>query len=139
MNRKYSYKLALPTALLGLAMAMPAFAQDESTHDAMHSAGANIKQAGSDTAAAAEDTYIGAKREVKDITITAKVKKALHDDPATGGSDIHVNTKTGVVTLTGQVSSRDAAARANDLAAQTEGVKRVDNQLMVSSAARTTD
>ena len=139
MNRKYSFKLAMPTVLLGLAMAMPAFAQDESTHDAMHSAGANIKAAGSDTAAAAEDTYTGAKRAVKDVTITAKVKKALHDDPALGAADIHVKTKTGVVTLTGQVSSRDAAAHARDLAAQTEGVKRVNNQLMVSSAARTTD
>ena len=139
MNRKYSFKLAVPTVLLGLAMAMPAFAQNESTHDAMHSAGANIKEAGSDTAAAATDVYTGTKRAVKDVAITAKVKKALHDDPATGPSDIHVTTKTGVVTLTGQVSSRDASARARDLAAQTEGVKSVDNQLMVTSAARTDD
>jgi osmotically-inducible protein OsmY len=137
MKRKYSFKLALPTALLGLAIAMPAFAQDESAHDAMHSAGANMKQAGSDTAAAATDVYTGTKRAVKDVTITAKVKKALHDDPAVGPSDIHVSTKTGVVTLEGQVSSRDAAARAEDLAAHTNGVKRVNNQLMVTSAART--
>ncbi len=59
MKRKYAFKLAVPTVLLGLAMAMPAFAQNESTHDAMHSAGANLKQAGSDTAAAAEDVYRG--------------------------------------------------------------------------------
>ncbi len=139
MKRKYSFRLAVPTVLLGLAMAMPAFAQDESSHDAMHSAGANMKQAGSDTAAAAEDVYIGTKRAVKDVTITAKVKKALHDDPAVGPSDIHVSTKTGVVTLEGQVSSREAAARAEDLASHTNGVKRVNNKLMVSSAARTTD
>ncbi len=139
MKRKYAFKLAVPTVLLGLAMAMPAFAQNESTHDAMHSAGANLKQAGSDTAAAAEDVYTGTKRAVKDTTITAKIKKALHDDPAIGASDIHVKTKTGVVTLQGQVSSREAAARAEDLAAHTEGVKRVNNQLMVSSAARTAD
>jgi osmotically-inducible protein OsmY len=137
MKRKYSFKLALPTVLLGLAIAVPAFAQDESTHDAMHSAGANIKQAGSDTAAAAEDVVTGTKRAVKDVTITAKVKKALHDDPAIGGSDIKVRTKTGVVTLSGQVSSREAADRAQELAAHTNGVKRVDNQLMVTSAART--
>ncbi len=139
MKRKYSFRLAVPTVLLGLAMAMPAFAQDESSHDAMHSAGANMKQAGSDTAAAAEDVYTGTKRAVKDVTITAKVKKALHDDPAVGPSDIHVSTKTGVVTLEGQVSSREAAARAEDLASHTNGVKRVNNKLMVSSAARTTD
>lgn len=137
MNRKYSLKLAVTAVLLGMAIAMPAFAQDESTHDAMHSAGANMKRAGSDTAAAAEDVYTGTKRAVKDVTITAKVKKALHDDPAVGSSDIHVSTKTGVVTLKGQVSSREAAARAADLAAHTNGVKRVNNQLMVTSAART--
>ena len=137
MNRKYSFRLAVPTVLLGLALAIPAFAQDESTHDAMHSAGANMKQAGSDTAAAATDVYTGAKRAVKDVTITAKVKKALHDDPAIAGSEIKVKTKTGVVTLTGQVSSREAADRAQALASHTDGVKRVDNQLMVTSAART--
>jgi osmotically-inducible protein OsmY len=137
MKGKYSFKLAVPTALLGLVMAMPAFAQDESTHDAMHSAGSNLKQAGSDTAAAAEDVYTGTKRAVKDTTITAKIKKALHDDPAIAASDIHVKTKTGVVTLQGQAPSREVAARAEDLAAHTEGVKRVNNQLMVSSAART--
>jgi len=139
MKRTYSFKLAVPTMLLGLAMAVPAFAQNESTHDAMHSAGANMKQAGSDTAAAAEDVYTGTKRAVKDVTITAKVKKALHDDPVVGSSDIHVKTKTAVVTLEGQVSSREAAARAEELAAHAEGVKRVNNQLMVASAARTTD
>jgi osmotically-inducible protein OsmY len=137
MKRKNSMKLAVPTVLLGLAIAMPVFAQDESTHDAMHSAGQNLKEAGSDTAAAATDVYTGSKRAVKDVTITAKVKKALHDDPATGPSDIHVSTKTGVVTLTGQVSSREAADRAQELASHTNGVKSVDNQLMVTSAART--
>lgn len=134
MNTKYSFKITVPAVLLGLVLSVPAFAQDESTHDAMHSAGANIKQAGSDTAAAAEDVYTGTKRAVKDTAITAKIKTALHDDAALNGSDIHVSTKTGVVTLQGQVSSREAAARAEDLAAHTNGVKRVNNQLMVVNA-----
>jgi osmotically-inducible protein OsmY len=42
-----------------------------------------------------------------------------------------------VVTLTAQVSSREAADRAQELASHTNGVKSVDNQLMVTSAART--
>jgi hyperosmotically inducible protein len=137
MNTKYSFKIVVPTVLLGMVMAIPAFAQNESAHDAMHSAGANMKQAGSDTAAAAEDVYTGTKRAVKDTTITAKIKTALHDDSALKGSDIHVSTKTGVVTLQGQVSSREAAARAEDLAAHTNGVRRVNNQLMVVNASRT--
>jgi hyperosmotically inducible protein len=137
MRRKHSLKFVAPAVLLGLAMAMPAFAQEESAGDAMHSAGQNMKQAGSDTAAAAEDAYNGTKIAVKDTTISAKVKRALHDDQMVGSSDIHVSTTAGVVTLKGQVSSRDAADHAADVAEHTEGVKRVDNQLMVSSAART--
>ena len=139
MSTKYSFKLVVPAVLFGLVMAAPAFAQDESSHTAMHSAGENMKQAGSDTAAAAEDVYTGTKRAVKDTAITAKVKTAIHDDTALKGSDIHVTTKTGVVTLQGQASSREAAARAEDLAAHTEGVKRVNNQLMVSNASSRAD
>jgi hyperosmotically inducible protein len=136
MKTKSSLKFIAPAALLGLAMAMPAFAQ-ESAGDAMHSAGDNLKQAGSDTAAAAEDAYTGTKIEVKDTTISAKVKRAMHDDQMVSGADIHVSTSAGVVTLKGQVSSREAAAHAGDVAAGVKGVRRVDNQLMVSSAART--
>jgi hyperosmotically inducible periplasmic protein len=136
MKTKFSLKFIAPAVLLGLAMAMPAFAQ-ETAGEAMHSAGDNLKQAGSDTAAAAEDAYHGTKIEVKDTTISAKVKRAMHDDQMVSGSEIHVSTNAGVVTLKGQVSSREAAAHAGDVAARIEGVKRVDNQLMVSSAART--
>jgi len=136
MNRKYSLKFVAPAVLLGLAMAMPAFAQ-ESAGDAMHSAGQNLKQAGSDTAAAAEDTYNGTKIAVKDTTITAKVKSAMKSDQAIGASEIHVSTKAGTVTLKGQVSSREIADHAADVASKVEGVRHVDNQLMVSSAART--
>lgn len=136
MKAKFFLKFVAPAALLGLAMAMPAFAQ-ETAGEAMHSADENMKQAGSDTAAAAEDAYHGTKIEVKDTTVTAKVKRAMHDDQMMHGSDIHVSTSAGVVTLKGQVSSREAAAHAGDVASHIEGVRRVDNQLMVSSAART--
>lgn len=136
MKGKHSLKFVAPAVLLGLAMAMPAFAQ-ETAGDAMHSAGANLKQAGSDTAAAAEDAYDGTKIEVKDTTITAKVKTAMHEDQTVGGSEIHVGTSAGVVTLKGQVSSREIADHAADVASRVEGVRHVDNQLMVSSAART--
>jgi len=136
MKGKHSLKFAATAVLLGLAMAMPAFAQ-ETAGDAMHSAGQNLKQAGSDTAAAAEDVYHGTKIAVKDTAIDAKVKSALHNDQMLGSSEIHVSTSGGVVTLKGQVSSRAAADRARDIAARIEGVQRVNNQLMVVSAART--
>ncbi len=136
MKRNHSLKFVAPAVLLGLAMAMPAFAQ-ESAGDAMHAAGSNLKQAGSDTAAAAEDVYHGTKIEVKDTTVNMRVKKALHNDPALGAASINVYTRAGVVTLQGQVSSREAADRARDIAEHTEGVRRVKNNLTVVSASRT--
>jgi osmotically-inducible protein OsmY len=136
MKKIQLVKYVAPALLLGLAMAMPAIAQ-ESAGDAMHSAGANLKQAGSDTAAAAEDAYHGTKIEVKDTTITTKVKTAMHGDQTMKGTEIHVSTSAGVVTLKGQVSSREIADHAADVASRVEGVKHVDNQLMVSSASRT--
>jgi osmotically-inducible protein OsmY len=38
---------------------------------------------------------------VRDTDITVKIKRALYVDAATSGSDIHVTTDNGVVTLTG--------------------------------------
>lgn len=133
--KKYSLKFVAPAVVLGLAMAMPAFAQ-ESAGDAIHAAGSNIKQAGSDTAAAAEDVYHGTKIEVKDTEINMKVKRELHKDPMLSSAGINVYTRAGVVTLQGQVSSREAADRARDIAEHTEGVRRVKNKLMVVSASR---
>ena len=104
----------------------------------MHQAGNEMKQAGSDTAAAANDTYQGTKRAVKDVTITAEVKAALERDKnIPSARDIHVHTKAGVVTLNGNVPSPAAAQDAARLAEQTKGVRSVDNQLMVVSSSRT--
>jgi hyperosmotically inducible periplasmic protein len=63
---------------------------------------------------------------VKDSTITAKVKTALHDDKP------HVTTMNGVVTLRGVVSSDEVADRAKQLARETTWVKAVENKLKVS-------
>jgi osmotically-inducible protein OsmY len=43
-----------------------------------------------------------------------------------------LDTVAGVVTLSGHVPSPDAAARAEQLARQTEGVREVNNKLRVS-------
>jgi hyperosmotically inducible protein len=157
MDTKYSFRLIVPAVLFGMVLSVPAFAADNmapanpnynsanppASEDAnapagqqMRAAGREMKDAGSDTAAAAKDTFHGSERAVKDTTITAEVKQALMDDSEIKSSKIHVRTSAGVVTLKGNVSSPDMAARAGQIAQQKEGVKSVDNRLMVANSSR---
>jgi len=148
MSTKNSLLLIVPTVVFGMMLSVPAFAQSNpnagnpnapaTAGQYMHQAGSEMKQAGSDTAAAAADTYQGTKRAVKDVTITAEVKAALERDKnIPSAHEIHVHTKAGVVTLNGSVASPAAAQDAARLAEQTNGVRSVNNQLMVVSSSRT--
>lgn len=129
-------KIIVSAAVFGLALAAPAFAQDSasspSASQSMHQAGEAAEKAGSETLKAAKHAGEGTVTAMRDAKITAKVKLALHEDKMTGDSEIHVNTVAGVVKLRGSVGSADTAARAEQLAKQTEGVKEVDNKLTVS-------
>jgi hyperosmotically inducible protein len=139
MNMKNSLNRVVPAIVAGLFLSIPAFAQNDSVpaSQSMHQAGENVEQAGSDTAAAAKDAYYGTERAAKDTTITAKVKTALERDRNVRGSGIHVDTVAGIVTLKGSVPSPERAQHAAKLAEQTEGVKSVNNQLMVITSANT--
>ena len=68
-----------------------------------------------------------------EATTTAKVKKAIYSEPTLKVMDISVSTEGGVVELTGTVKSRAERARAAQVAAKVEGVKKVNNQLKVVS------
>lgn len=63
---------------------------------------------------------------VSDSWITAKVKSRLLADSLAGGFEISVKTVHGVVALTGNVDTRNAADRAAALAREITGVKSVD-------------
>jgi hyperosmotically inducible protein len=77
----------------------------------------------------ANDTATG---NVDDAWITTKVKSTLAQDSATPAKDIHVNTKSGVVVLTGSVQSKDQKKKAETDARTIKGVKDVENQLVVA-------
>jgi osmotically-inducible protein OsmY len=132
-------KLIVPTAALIMAAVVPAFADDSdaTVSDSMKSAATSMKEAGSDAADAVKHTYRGVKTEAADVTVTTKVKSVLHDNKTIGDADIHVTTDGGVVTLRGEVPSREVANNAEQLAQQTEGVTRVNNELTVMSAGST--
>jgi osmotically-inducible protein OsmY len=122
-----------------MVIAVHAFAEDSdaTASDSMNSAGTSMKEAGSNAADAVKHTYRAVKTEGADATVTAKVKLVLHNNKTVVDSDIHVTTDGGVVTLRGEVPSREAAMNAEQLAQQTEGVTRVNNELTVMSAGNT--
>jgi hyperosmotically inducible protein len=75
-----------------------------------------------------------AGEQMDDAAITATVKTKLAADPQVNPFEIDVDTMDGVVTLSGTVDSQEEKSEAGKLARNTEGVVRVDNQLMIGSS-----
>src|SRR5271156_5691304 len=103
MKNAFGLKIIVPALVLGMAVAAPVFAQEDnaSASQSMHQAGASAEDAASDTGQAIKNAYHGTVTALSDTAITAKVKTALHENKATTGSDIHVDTVAGVVKLKG--------------------------------------
>lgn len=71
---------------------------------------------------------------VDDASITAAVKSKLLWSTYSDGMDTKVETRNGVVTLTGTADSAEAKELADMLALDTRGVRSVDNKLTVARA-----
>ena len=90
-----------------------------------------------DTAAAADksadmgSTLVAAARD--DAAITAKVTQSIKSDTALKAMPIQVDTKDGVVTLSGTVDTQEMRLHAHEIAATTSGVARVVDNLTVKS------
>jgi hyperosmotically inducible protein len=70
---------------------------------------------------------------IDDSVLTTKVKTALITSSATKAHQINVETKQGVVQLSGFVDTAAAKAAATDIAKSVTGVKDVKNELSVKS------
>jgi len=70
---------------------------------------------------------------VDDAKITASVKAKLTAEKAVNFTRIGVETSNNVVVLTGEVESREQKERAEKIAKQVDGVKRVDNNLQIKA------
>jgi hyperosmotically inducible protein len=81
-----------------------------------------------------ETPAVKAGEEVSDAWITTKVKTDLMATGDVPGTGIEVETKDGVVTLTGEVESQAVADKAKSVAGNIKGVKRVDSQLTVRAS-----
>jgi osmotically-inducible protein OsmY len=71
---------------------------------------------------------------IDDATITTAVKAKLLADGQVPGTKIDVDTKAGVVTLSGTVKNEQEKEKAIQIARETRGVQRVEVQLMVRSS-----
>jgi hyperosmotically inducible protein len=72
-----------------------------------------------------------AGQNVDDATITASVKTKLVGDRAANLTRVDVDTTNRVVALNGVVESAEQKRRAEELAKQVDGVRRINNNLQV--------
>jgi len=101
---------------------------DNMTSPAMQtSANAANPPAGSSTGQTAENAPAG------DAAITAEVKSKLLADSTVGGQNISVDTKDGVVSLTGSVKNQMQKDTAERIARETTGVRDVQDNLTVQA------
>jgi osmotically-inducible protein OsmY len=78
-------------------------------------------------------------RDVSDAGITAQVKAAFALSKRISAYEIGVETKSGVVTLSGQAPSEIDRELAGNVARDTTGVKQVDNQIRVEPGLKPSD
>jgi hyperosmotically inducible periplasmic protein len=74
-----------------------------------------------------------AGRYVDDRTITASVKSKLVAERASNLTRVDVDTSNQVVSLNGVVESPDQKRRAEELASQVSGVRKVNNNLQIQA------
>jgi hyperosmotically inducible protein len=132
---------------IGEAASQAATTVEEKAPDVLQSASAGLAKAGDaiGRAASSAATTIEAKTPgavqsasaalsragdaIGDAAITAKVKTAYLADTDVKGLRIDVDTKDGVVTLTGMLDRRAQVEKAEAIARRIEGVKSVESRL----------
>ena len=96
-------------------------------------AGQKLDRSADKVAAATERATKETAVVVDDAAITTKVKSAIFAEPGLKTLQINVDTKGGVVTLSGTVATPAQKAKAAQVAKGVEGVKSVKNSLAVSA------
>lgn len=83
------------------------------------------------------DTSTTAGTELNDTLITTKVKTALLADSDISGLDVQVETRNGVVQLSGFVDNQSQIDRAVAATRDVEGVRSVENNIGLTSSSPT--
>jgi osmotically-inducible protein OsmY len=133
MSSKNKILAMVPPMVLGVALALPALAQNTSGNSGA-SASTSMHQAGEDTEGATKNAYHGTVTALDDTRITTEVKTDLAAAKDLRSGQIHVTTTAGVVTLRGVVHDSHIVSRAESIARNASGVRGVTNGLRVSSS-----
>ena len=120
MNQCIRFALLI-AASLAISVAVPVLAQKLDTPSTTPASGSNRPV----------DIQGDGKQQALDIATNTRVKAALQLDQDLKTQTIFVDTVNGTVRLTGQVTSTANFARVKDVVAPVEGVRAVDNQLVV--------
>lgn len=104
---------------------------------------AGAQDALKDVTSAVKEKAIGTAKEqatafVDDSVLTANVKAKLKKASSLKGSTIEVSTTDGIVTLTGEVKTKQAKGAATNIAKAVKGVKSVDNQITIVAPVKKT-
>ena len=75
-----------------------------------------------------------ASQTMDDASVTVSVERKLTSERAADFTRVDVDTNEGIVQLSGVVQTSEQRARAEDLAKQVTGVRRVHNNLQVQTA-----
>ena len=106
---------------VAMIVAVPGMAQKLDTPSTTPAAGSNRPV----------DVQGDGRQQAVDLATTARVRAALQIDSELKTQTISVETVDGTVRLTGQVTSTAHFGRVKDVVSPVEGVKVVDNQLVV--------
>lgn len=126
-------KAAAATETAGEKTAAAADKAGEKVAAAADAAGDKVAAAAAATKEKAVELAGDAKELAGDAAVTARVKTTLAADAKLSALDINVDTKNGVVKLTGTAPDNAARSHATDLVKGVKGVSKVDNQLKTSS------
>ena len=103
------------------------------TDAAMERAARDTRAMGA-AAAGASQTSGAVTRTIDDASITAQVSAALAGDKELRALRIDVDTRDGVVTLSGPAPTASAKERAAEVAHKVQGVESVNNQLTIKAS-----
>ena len=95
-----------------------------------------VKEVRNDIEVQARTAERSAGDVIDDGVINAKVKAALIDNPTTKARQINVDTRGGVVQLSGFVDTNEEKMQATTVARSVSGVQSVKNDLEIKQAAK---
>lgn len=103
-------------------------------NDSKQTAGQKLDRATESVAATTDKVAANAAVAVDDAAITTKVKSAVFAEPGLKSLQINVETKDGVVTLSGTVDTPQLKQRTAQITQNVAGVRSVIDNIAVKSA-----